>query len=54
MAKRTNKKLFKTKTMKNYHTFWDNFNVELYKSIVDSRKPKDDDDDKKHQKIFII
>ena len=28
--------------MKTYHTFWDNFNVELYKKIVEQRKQQED------------
>lgn len=38
--------------MKNYHTFWDNFNVELYKRIVEQRKQQEDLIN--HLKVFVI
>lgn len=46
-------------TIMNYHTFWTNFNTELYKKIVEQRKQADKrlqkiKDLENHLKTFVI
>jgi|13_taG_2_1085334.scaffolds.fasta_scaffold375156_2 hypothetical protein len=40
------------KVMKTYNTYWDNFNVELYRKIVESRKAQQDLVE--HKRVFVI